>query len=92
MTPTAQPTAHHADRRHGEPFHARVAGGTLARGKTAASLGRFAADEQGASAIEYAVMAMFFSVTVIGGSSSIRNALQTAFSTISSAVLAATNG
>ena len=55
-------------------------------------LGRFGADDEGASAIEYALMAMFFSVTVIGGSSSIRNALQTAFTTVSSAILGASNG
>lgn len=55
-------------------------------------LARFGDDQRGATAIEYALMAMFFSVTVIGGSNSIRSALLAAFSTVTSAIQGATNG
>lgn len=95
MTVTAPPTAIPARPACSGPAPAAVPAQGRARGKArgaASLLVRFRGDESGATAIEYALMAMFFSVTVIGGSSSIRNALQTAFTTVSSAVLAASNG
>jgi pilus assembly protein Flp/PilA len=67
-----------------QPRHGvRAAARSLAR--------RFAADVQGATAIEYGLMAAIFSVTVIGGSSSIRSALQAAFSTVTTAIASAQN-
>src|SRR5690242_14172154 len=48
----------------------------------------FLACEEGATAIEYALMATIFSVTVIGASSSIRSAIQSALTTVTSAIVA----
>ena len=53
---------------------------------------RFLASETGATAIEYGLMAAIFSVTVIGASGSIRSALLAAFSTVTGAVAANSNG
>jgi Flp pilus assembly pilin Flp len=55
-------------------------------------LRRFATCECAATAIEYGLMAAIFSVTVIGASGSIRSALLAAFSTVTSAVAANSNG
>lgn len=52
---------------------------------------RFIADQHGATAIEYGLMAAIFSVTVIGGSSSIRSALQSAFNTVTTAIASVPN-
>ncbi len=55
-------------------------------------LRRFVACDSAATAIEYGLMAAIFSVTVIGASGSIRSALLAAFSTVTSAVAANSNG
>jgi Flp pilus assembly pilin Flp len=55
-------------------------------------LRRFLACEAAATAIEYALMAGVFSVTVIGASGSIRSALQAVFTTVTGAVAANSNG
>jgi Flp pilus assembly pilin Flp len=52
---------------------------------------RFSACESGATAIEYGLMAAFFSVTVIGASGSIKSAIETALNTVSSAIVASRN-
>jgi Flp pilus assembly pilin Flp len=52
---------------------------------------RFRACESGATAIEYGLMAAFFSVTVIGASGSIKSAIETALTTVSTAIVASRN-
>jgi pilus assembly protein Flp/PilA len=59
---------------------------------TRSMVGRFAACQSGATAVEYGIMAMIFSVTVIGASGSIKSAIQSAFSTVSTALVATNSG
>jgi Flp pilus assembly pilin Flp len=61
------------------------------RGDGQSCLRAFIACENGATAIEYALMATIFSVTVIGASSSIRSAIQSALTTVTTAIVAANN-
>lgn len=61
------------------------------RRETARSIRRFSACESGATAIEYGLMAAFFSVTVIGASGSIKSAIETALTTVSTAIVASRN-
>lgn len=53
---------------------------------------RFAACETGATAIEYGLMAAFFSATVIGASGSIKSAIEAALTTVSGALVSVRNG
>lgn len=53
---------------------------------------RFAACESGATAIEYGLMAAFFSATVIGASGSIKSAIEAALTTVSGALVSVRNG
>lgn len=48
-------------------------------------------DESGATAIEYGLIAAIISVIIIGGSGSIRSALQTTFTTVANKVGTASN-
>jgi pilus assembly protein Flp/PilA len=47
---------------------------------------RFARDESGATAIEYALIASIISIVIIGGSGSIRSALRTTFNSVANSV------
>jgi Flp pilus assembly pilin Flp len=53
---------------------------------------RFTACESGATAVEYGLMAAFFSATVIGASGSIKSAIEAALNTVSGALVTVRNG
>ena len=53
---------------------------------------RFAKDEDGATAIEYGLIAALVSVAAIGALTAMGNSLSTMFNTVSSALSSATGG
>ena len=53
---------------------------------------RFVACESGATAVEYGLMAAFFSATVIGASGSIKSAIEAALNTVSGGLVSVRNG
>jgi pilus assembly protein Flp/PilA len=53
----------------------------MVRGKT---MRRFLRDERGATAIEYALIAVIISIVVVGGATTIGTSLKTSFQSVSS--------